>query len=224
MKIAIEECIFTDCYCEENVWKLIENISEKLFSNNSEWDGFAVIISNENKRVPFWHQNRLNSICLWDYHVIFILQHKQHLQQVLVYDLSSQLSKKIFPIPFNEYIQQSLLTNFYVSNPQARQEVLELLYKTKFRIIPAKEYFIHFSSDRSHMKQIDPKTNSEKWLAPPPKYPCIIQPNNCTGHLMNLPKLWDMSYNEYPQLLGTILSFEEFCERFGMELLEKKET
>ena len=43
------KCVYTACYCEENVWKLCEDISK----NNDINDDFcyAIIISNQNKTV-----------------------------------------------------------------------------------------------------------------------------------------------------------------------------
>ncbi|TRY84327.1 hypothetical protein DNTS_025434 [Danionella cerebrum] len=47
-------CVYTSCYCEENVWKLCEYI--KNHSTCSLDEVYAVFISNERKMIPIWKQ------------------------------------------------------------------------------------------------------------------------------------------------------------------------
>lgn len=53
--ISAEEALYQSCYCEENVYKLIEKIDDK--------NGiFAIIISNDCKMIPLWKQKAAKSI------------------------------------------------------------------------------------------------------------------------------------------------------------------
>ncbi|GFW36261.1 protein N-terminal glutamine amidohydrolase [Trichonephila clavipes] len=95
-----KECLYTSCYCEENVWKLCEyvkNNQSNLLSNC-----YAVFISNKNQSVPLWYQKSgkdENKLAVWDYHVIFIY-HSNDDKGALVYDLDTVLP---FPVPLEKY-------------------------------------------------------------------------------------------------------------------------
>ncbi|XP_029447837.1 protein N-terminal glutamine amidohydrolase isoform X2 [Rhinatrema bivittatum] len=79
------DCIYTSCYCEENVWKLCEYIRDHNYSALEQF--YAVFISNDNKM---------------DYHVI-LLQVTSGVQN-LIYDLDTLLP---FPCPFDIYIHEA---------------------------------------------------------------------------------------------------------------------
>lgn len=65
-----EDCLFTDCYCEENVWKLCESIKK---NKPNELKNLSVVwFSNEDERVPMWYQKKEDVLICWDYHVILI--------------------------------------------------------------------------------------------------------------------------------------------------------
>ncbi|KAM4630780.1 protein N-terminal glutamine amidohydrolase isoform 2-T2 [Polymixia lowei] len=49
-----ETCVYTSCYCEENVWKLCEFINAER--QNLVGEVYAVFISNERRMVPLWKQ------------------------------------------------------------------------------------------------------------------------------------------------------------------------
>uniref|UniRef100_G3P837 Protein N-terminal glutamine amidohydrolase n=1 Tax=Gasterosteus aculeatus aculeatus TaxID=481459 RepID=G3P837_GASAC len=49
-----EDCVYTSCYCEENVWKLCEFVRSERTAPLEEL--FVVFISNENRKVPLWKQ------------------------------------------------------------------------------------------------------------------------------------------------------------------------
>nr|XP_006815963.1 PREDICTED: protein N-terminal glutamine amidohydrolase-like isoform X2 [Saccoglossus kowalevskii] len=139
-----EECIYTSCYCEENVWKLCEHVQSR-YPDLIE-DCYAVFISNQFKTVPLWMQKAAQSA---DVPVVW----KSNTGNAEVYDLDSVLE---FPTPFLDYSSQTF-----------RNEQLKQQYHRKFRVIRASEYLETFASDRSHMLK------DGQWLAPPPIYPCI---------------------------------------------------
>ena len=60
-----------------------------------------------------------------DYHVILIFSKPK--EQILVYDLSSQLE---FPITFEDYIFKSFLLTNYLIDEKTKSEFLELLENT----------------------------------------------------------------------------------------------
>nr|XP_034957346.1 protein N-terminal glutamine amidohydrolase-like [Zootoca vivipara] len=47
-------CVYTGCYCEENVWKLCEYIRNQNLYPLEEF--YAVFISNDRRTVPLWEQ------------------------------------------------------------------------------------------------------------------------------------------------------------------------
>ncbi|XP_011804669.1 PREDICTED: protein N-terminal glutamine amidohydrolase [Colobus angolensis palliatus] len=49
-----DACVYSSCYCEENIWKLCEYIK-----NQDQYpleECYAVFISNERKMIPIWKQ------------------------------------------------------------------------------------------------------------------------------------------------------------------------
>eukprot|EP01080_Neovahlkampfia_damariscottae_P000810 gene810-9060_t len=122
MSLQREELIFTDCYCEENIYKLCEKIKKTQPENLKFFN--VVFISSEDERVPIWNQNEKNSLTIWDYHVILIFDYKKH---TLVYDLSSQLD---FPINFKDYVFNSFLLSNYLMDEKSKSKILQMLQNT----------------------------------------------------------------------------------------------
>uniref|UniRef100_A0A8R1DRR2 Protein N-terminal glutamine amidohydrolase n=1 Tax=Caenorhabditis japonica TaxID=281687 RepID=A0A8R1DRR2_CAEJA len=142
------DAAYQSCYCEENVYKLIESAKTR--------DGvYAVFISNDCQMVPLWCQKSAkdpSGFVVWDYHVIAI--HKKR-GGTKVYDLDSTLPWGVdFEIYWRNTMKES---NHYEDNVQR-----------KFRVIPADVYLNLLSSDRSHMKNI-----SGEFIKPPPDWPII---------------------------------------------------
>ena len=52
-ELAKSDCLYASCYCEENVYKLVEKMrnSSKCGDLNEIW---AVFISNSDRCVPLW--------------------------------------------------------------------------------------------------------------------------------------------------------------------------
>uniref|UniRef100_A0A3Q0RGC5 Protein N-terminal glutamine amidohydrolase n=1 Tax=Amphilophus citrinellus TaxID=61819 RepID=A0A3Q0RGC5_AMPCI len=156
-----EDCVYTSCYCEENIWKLCDYV--RTWRTAPLEHLLVVFISNEKRMVPLWKQKsgRGDLPVIWDYHVILL-----HAGQSdpMVYDLDSELS---FPCSLKLYAAQA-----FRSDSDIRPE-----YHRKLRVVPADSFLLNFASDRSHMRNTD-----GSWKMPPPLYPPI-----CTaGHIPKL--------------------------------------
>lgn len=156
------ECVYTSCYCEENVWKLCEYIRDKGTCPLDEV--YAIFISNERRMIPIWKQksSRGDQPVIWDYHVILLHRSKQG--QSFIYDLDTILS---FPCLFDVYSREA-----FQSDEHLRPD-----FWRKLRVIPANIYLQKFASDRSHMKHSD-----GSWRMPPPTYHCI-ETSDCKMNL-----------------------------------------
>ncbi|XP_050442358.1 protein N-terminal glutamine amidohydrolase [Adelges cooleyi] len=182
------ECIYTSCYCEENVWHLAKNI---LVANKnvSNWKCYVVFVSNSNKCVPLWKQQcseQEGGLVFWDYHV-FLMINYQDTTQVL--DLDTTLP---FPVTFSQYFEEAIKDDPRYSK-----------YGRYFRVIEAEKYIFTLSSDRRHMLN-----NNNEWLSPPPSYPPIL--NKDKQH--NLSHFISMeSSNEF----GQVLNLAEFKIKFS---------
>jgi len=147
------ECLYAACYCEENVYKLVENLSKE--HPECVANTWAVFISNSGRCVPLWSQKagrEEDGLVIWDYHVILL--YKKEDGQTLVYDLDTLLP---FPAQFSNYCE----TTF------ASEEQMQPNFHRQFRVVPGAEYLTNFSTDRRHMKK------GEEWLQSPPSWPCI---------------------------------------------------
>ncbi|KAM6899685.1 protein N-terminal glutamine amidohydrolase isoform 1-T2 [Xenentodon cancila] len=146
-------CIYTSCYCEENVWKLCEFIRRERTAPLEQL--YVVFISNDKRTVPLWKQKSGvgDQPVIWDYHVILL--HVDLQSDSLVYDLDTALS---FPCSLKLYAAQA-----FRSERNMRPE-----YHRKLRVVPADSFLLNFASDRSHMKNSD-----GTWKMPPPSYPAI---------------------------------------------------
>jgi len=185
-----EELIYTSCYCEENVWKLIEHVVDKNVPSD---ELFAVFISNENKTVPIWYQKSSTNIeypVIWDYHVIMLHKSIEY-NQTFIYDLDSNLD---FPETFPNYYYKAL-------------PVLENIKKEflrEYRVIPAAYFLKNFASDRSHMLDHE----SGEYMEKIPDYPCI----ECKASKNNIEEYINMDKNTRAQH-GSVMQENEF-EKF----------
>ncbi|CAG11652.1 unnamed protein product [Tetraodon nigroviridis] len=148
-----EDCVYTSCYCEENVWKLCEFARGQKTPPLEEL--LVVFISNASRMVPLWRQRSGygDQPVVWDYHVILLQVGLDSDPQV--YDLDSDLS---FPCSMELYASQALRSD----------RSLRPAYHRRFRVIPADSFLLNFASDRSHMRNAD-----GSWKMPPPPYPPI---------------------------------------------------
>eukprot|EP01120_Amphizonella_sp_Union-15-10_P015198 TRINITY_DN7754_c0_g1_i5.p1 TRINITY_DN7754_c0_g1~~TRINITY_DN7754_c0_g1_i5.p1 ORF type:complete len:131 (-),score=13.11 TRINITY_DN7754_c0_g1_i5:37-429(-) len=94
--IKKEKCVYTYCYCEENVWKLAETLKNNGYELG---EVYAVIVSNQNKTIPIWKHGEGFGPVVWDYHVLLIDRGKQ-----LAYDLDAKLDT--FPCMLSKYVEE----------------------------------------------------------------------------------------------------------------------
>ncbi|XP_026205659.1 protein N-terminal glutamine amidohydrolase isoform X2 [Anabas testudineus] len=182
-----EHCIYTSCYCEENVWKLCDFVRTQGTAPLEQL--FVVFISNENRMVPLWKQKsgRGDQPVIWDYHVVLLQVGLQ--PDSLIYDLDSVLS---FPCSLKLYAAQALRSDLNI-----RPE-----YHRKLRVVPADSFLLNFASDRSHMKNSD-----GSWRMPPPLY----LPIHSAGSRMNLDDFISMD----PAVgWGTVFNLDQFLQSF----------
>lgn len=187
-EISPSTCVYTSCYCEENVWKLCEQIKVEKEQTLNEY--YAVFISNDKRQVPLWMQKSAKdplAPVVWDYHVILLRRMED---KCLIYDLDSILP---FPCPFEQYTQQAL----------QNERQLKKKFHRKFRVIPAEVFLGTFASDRSHMK----KPNGE-WIKTPPPY----APIRTTDNTMNLQEFIDMTNEEGE---GQVMDYKTFIKSFS---------
>ena len=158
-----DRLLYTACYCEENIYKLAEMISEEAEENKKN---YVVFISSLSLQTPIWKQKSAenNSIAvIWDYHVVLLLSN------CLIVDFDSKLD---FPCPAVEYYEEAFRPEVYLPDDNAQ----------RFRVVPAQEFLEYFATDRSHM--IGSK-------APIPSWECLR--GSKAGIDMNLSRFFDVS-------------------------------
>ena len=183
------QCSYAACYCEENVFKICQNLKDN-FENELD-KCYAVFVSNKKRVVPLWRQKAgrdEEKLVIWDYHVIFIYRPDD---RTLVYDLDSELP---FPTYFHKYVTETFRTDA-ILNPE---------YHRIFRVVPATTFLQNFASDRRHMRKDD-----GSWLKPPPNYPCIS--NSASAH--NLDEFISMDGSTG---FGEVLSLTDFVKKFHL--------
>ncbi|KAJ0003776.1 hypothetical protein NQD34_008874 [Periophthalmus magnuspinnatus] len=185
-----EDCVYTSCYCEENVWHLCSWFRSEAEVQLQEL--YVLFISNHHRTVPLWRQKsaRGDLPVVWDYHVVLLWSRPS--LDPLIFDLDSVLD---FPCSLQEYTTQALRSDQDL-NPQ---------YHRLIRVIPADLFLQKFSSDRSHMKKPD-----GTWTMPPPSYPPIQTQETST----NLELFIQMKQD---QGLGQVHSLQNFITRFSQD-------
>jgi len=158
---------YTYCYCEENVWLLGKELVKRGHSTS---DLYAIIISNDNKTVPFYRAD--GSSVVWDYHVFLFSKSVSS----VIYDFDA--NGLPFPTPLNDYVEKVLCPEkkFYER------------YQRIFRVVPVNEYWDKFSSDRSHMVYYS-HDGKPVYASPPPDYPTLQLPGivtNLFSHFVNM--------------------------------------
>ena len=119
---------------------------------------------------------------LWDYHVILLLRAETN--QILDFDTILP-----FGVTVDTYFKHSFLDN----------RLLTITETPLFRVVPASEFVVSFSSDRRHMKV------GEDWIAPPPDWPCIGRSD------FNLYRYIDMTNSD----IGDVLGYDALLQRFS---------
>ncbi|XP_052801092.1 protein N-terminal glutamine amidohydrolase-like [Mya arenaria] len=179
--------IYTNCYCEENVWQLCNTVKSRFSDELCRC--YCVFISNKEKQIPLWLQKagkNEEGLVVWDYHVILL--HKMA-SGSFVYDLDSRLS---FPVRFEEYA-------FRTIHPCS---TLKPQFRRRFRVVAASTFLATFASDRSHMLD-----DEGRYLKPPPDYPPIrteASENNIQEFISMDPAVG----------VGNVMDFEHFYQLF----------
>jgi len=225
---------YTSCYCEENVWKLCEEIERRSSKDKDKDDSsrtnedplsrtYAVFISNPSKSVPIWCQrsskNPRSVPVVWDYHVILIYRGKEAVKKD-VKDRepssppssslssssppSSSLSSSSWVYDLDTILPFPESFTTYFDESFGNEEELKPRFKRFFRVIPAKEYLSRFASDRRHMKKPD-----GSWAMPPPPYPSIVAKD---GTRNNIDDCIDVT-NE--RTFGQIMNAKQFYDFFA---------
>lgn len=187
--LPAEKCIYTPCYCEENVWHLCKHAQQNFPAEDLN-HCFVIFISNTGKMIPLWCQraskDKSHGLVVWDYHVIFVIQQENG---SVVYDLDTTLS---FPCTVDVYAMMALQEDHNLNSQ----------YHRMFRVISALQFLETFASDRSHMKN-----ENGEWLKPPPNYPRI----KTLTSINNLPEFINME----PSIgYGVVLTLEQFKMKF----------
>ncbi|XP_072304487.1 protein N-terminal glutamine amidohydrolase [Eucyclogobius newberryi] len=187
-----EDCVYTSCYCEENVWQLCS-----WFRSEAEvkvQDFRVLFISNHQRTVPLWKQKSCKGDfpVIWDYHVILLWSGPG--LEPLVFDLDSVLD---FPCSLQEYVSRALRPD----------QDLDPQYHRMIRSVPADLFLQKFSSDRSHMKKPD-----GTWSSPPPKYQ-PIQTHETNTNLELFIQMKDQDQDQDPGL-GRVHSLQDFLLQY----------
>ena len=119
---------YTAFFCEENIWRLVDRME-------SVDSCFVLVFFNAFGTVALCQQKAFGEtgVGIWDYHVVLL-----DAGQGQIHDFDTTLG---FASPAALYLQQTF--------PDQGQLLLQ--YRTLVRAIPAGEYLMRFSSDRSHM-------------------------------------------------------------------------
>lgn len=203
-----DECVYTSCYCEENVWKLCDQFRQRGCDTKQL---HVVFISNHERQIALWKQKAgtqqgpwLN-FALWDYHVILIKTPRptndgrtatvnESENETLVYDLDTVLP---FPVSFNQYAKEAFKPGLTLwIGPST------IFPERMYRVIPADGFLEEFASDRSHMHK------DGSWLAPPPSYPPIRSQKSSN----NIQEFISMKQDSTAP--GSILTESEFLDSF----------
>ncbi|KAK6338243.1 hypothetical protein TWF730_002315 [Orbilia blumenaviensis] len=189
-----EALLYTSCYCEENIYKLIEH-----HINPAALKHYTVIfLSNSSKAIPVFSQRIQKNPtypAVWDYHVILAYHPDHTLEDLLersrndsrtteqplgttatksyIYDLDTTI--QTFPCPFSTYFANTFSPppSSKFESPLDRMALVMALSQDKygryFRLVPANDYLEHFWSGRDHMKDTE-----GAWIATPPEWDVII--------------------------------------------------
>ena len=145
-------------FCEENVLRLLQRAALPE-------DAAAVFVSNDDRSVAMWGQRATSEDpIVWDYHVVALLPAHD-----LVVDLDDR-QQAAWP-------RRAWLAHAF-------REPLEPRFRARFRIVPRGDLLARFSSDRSHMRDLQGRP-----LHPFPAWPAPFDPQ--LGH--TLPRFVDLA-------------------------------
>jgi len=145
---------YTPYYCEENVLRLAEHRDRP--------DDWVLMISNRARRVALARQHAgrgPGGIVVWDYHVILANRPVEQAGSTLVIDRDSSLEQ---PVPLCRYLALTFPRTLFR---------MGFSDEPSFTLVAAADYRARFSSDRSHMLDVD-------------------------GHYVHQPPPWPATYDE----------------------------
>lgn len=172
------ESSYTSCWCEENVYLLCQKFLADP-SISKEWTPWVVFISNLTKTVALWNQKAArdkDSVVVWDYHVILILEHNVKDTPNLSGD------RKSWVYDFDTWLQMPYSFDDYWSGTFPPDDLLPQDLQSLFRLVPGELYIQHFASDRSHMLvpanrgRDDLGSTPPVYKSPPPPYGVLCGP------------------------------------------------
>ncbi|KAK9157266.1 hypothetical protein Scep_003840 [Stephania cephalantha] len=201
--IDVSDFIHTPCYCEENVYQLCKTLSSIGVADADGSDLFVVFISNDNKKVPLWHQKaskQADGFIIWDYHVVCIQKNVEGKSSRRVWDLDSDLP---FPSSLSQYISEAIQPSLQI-HPEFRRF---------FRVVHAPLFLRFFASDRRHMKD-----SLGEWIAHPPTYEPIFCEDGTVHNLDVYVKFGEGDVRD----IGRDLVDKIFSEKYGVVLSESQ--
>lgn len=171
-------------FCEENVWHLCRD--EGVTSGGAPVPlerRRVVFVSNASRIVPMWHQRAgRGGVVYWDYHVVLLAEDEAGW---CVWDLDCDLG---MPLPLSTWLAESFPGELAADAAP------------RFRVVDAARYLEVFSSDRSHM--LDVEGRPQQTFPPWP-------PLRGRGDDMNLMRFVDVT-RPYE---GDVLTLEELSRR-----------
>jgi|LauGreSBDMM110SN_4_FD.fasta_scaffold269166_2 hypothetical protein len=106
MNLSRDEMLYmyTSHFCEENIYKLTEQITNSK-KGSDNFDINVIFISSKKQITPFWNQKlcKNDKPIFWDYHVILLVIDNDNNEKI-VYDYDTTLH---FPCNAHEYCIKS---------------------------------------------------------------------------------------------------------------------
>lgn len=173
-------------YCEENVWQLLHD--ERL----RHQEGWALVVTNPARQVALWAQRAapvVGTPVVWDYHVVAIVRDGPH---IVVWDLDSVAG---CPASFDHWFTETVRPTLLLPEE----------FHPQFRLVPASEYLLRFSSTRAHMRN-----EQGAFVVAPPPWPCIV----AGAAPLSLQHLLDLPVGEAPGWL-TAANLCAWVESYG---------
>jgi len=157
LKLDKSSFSYTSLFCEENIWKLIES----LLNYKSIKPLDVLFLINHSEKIAIFNQlkSELNQPVIWDYHVILSALIDD---ETVILDFDSRDS---FPAKIDSYFRKTFSDWHHIAKD----------YQPLLKAINAEHYHQHFSSDRSHMRNIIPESEFPKYKT--------IQDNNSESAL-----------------------------------------
>lgn len=199
--LDLSQFTYTACYCEENVFLLCKQLSQRGIAASDASDLYVVFISNAHRQIPIWRQkasSRDDGLAIWDYHVICVQAFHQQALEAVVWDFDTALQ---LPVSFSEYVNEAFRTWVHVHSR----------FNRLYRVVAAPLYLKYFASDRRHMRTLE-----GFWKMPPPLYECIIGEDGSSHNLEDY-----ITMSEERVSVNKLSTKESLGKRLGAVLTEQ---